>query len=93
MTRNSAAGLDVDRIDLLEKREVLLGDFVDRDVGDLNFRPANKKEQEIQRPLEGVERDVIVFLKVHGMLRADDRETLVVLQYHHHSSKYGTNLS
>ncbi len=52
--------LHVDPVQLPEMVEVLLGDRVDRDVVDVDFRPTDQKEQEVERPLELLEPDEVL---------------------------------
>lgn len=61
-----ARQVNVDLLDLLEKRQVLIRDGGDGDVGDVHLRPADEEQQQVQRTLEGVERNVIVILEGHA---------------------------
>ena len=58
-----AGKLDVDLVDLLEVLEVLTGDLHDRDVVDVDLRPSDQEEQEVEGTLEVGQTDLVVILK------------------------------
>jgi arabinose-5-phosphate isomerase len=60
-----AGKVHVDAVDLLEEREVLLGDRVDRDIADVDLRAPHEEEQQVQRTLEARQAHLVVVLQGH----------------------------
>jgi len=60
-----ACKVDIDAVDLLQEREVLLGDRVDRDVADVDLGAPHEEEQQVQRTLEARQAHLVVILKGH----------------------------
>ena len=60
-----AREVDVDAVDLLEEREVLLCDRVNRDVADIHLGAPHQKEQQVQRTLEARQAHLVVILQGH----------------------------
>ncbi|MFM8783863.1 MAG: (Fe-S)-binding protein, partial [Phycisphaerales bacterium] len=53
-------------VEVLQEREVLLRDLVDRDVGDVDLGAADEEQEEVKRPLEAVEPHLVVVLQRHA---------------------------
>ena len=60
--------IDVNPIDLSQKSEILFGDLLDRNVSDVDFRPADQVEQKVQRTTKTVQIDLIILLEGHDGL-------------------------
>ena len=64
-----ARDLHVDGPHVAEEGQVLVRDPCDRDVVDVELRPTNQVEQQVQRTLEGIEGDSVILLQRHpGMI-------------------------
>src|SRR5690606_9697237 len=68
-----AREVDVDVLDLAQELEVLLGDRVNRDVVDVHLGSPDEVEQQVERPLEGIEPDGVVVVEGHSSV--DDNGT------------------
>ena len=58
--------VDIDVVEFLEKDQELLGNRGDGDIENIHLCPADEVQQQIQRTVKCVKRDLIVFLQVHG---------------------------